>query len=231
MKHLILFIIIITAKTGVCQLDFNKWVKKGKTDKYILPMLGNSTWTNKEKKFIQRTLTKFKNSKSEASNHYLELGSEDFMINMNLEFAMQNFNKSWLLDSTNSDVYYFFGRIYLTFFISNDLAKKEGLSLLNTGLRLNPKNSSILLLKGQIYADEFRDNRTQSEKLDMAIKLLSQSYESSPNHANSYELARCYYLKNDCLNTTKFINETIKHGGKSYVENLSRQLESLCSGK
>lgn len=219
---------MLIAQIGFCQLNFDDWVKKGNRDKYILPMLGNTPWTTKENEFIQLTLTQF-NNKSEASKHFIDLGNTDRRINVDLEAAMRNFNKAWLLDTTNSDVYFFFGDMYLTFFGETERAKAQGLEFLDKGFKFNSKNSSILARKGGVYLDEFKQNDSLVNKLNDATELLLKSFEISPNHASAYQLTRCYYFKNDCANAKKFLNETIERGGKGYTEALSKRIENKCS--
>ena len=55
----------------------------------------------------------FKDDKTAASDYLIKLGF-NYMYKRDLKTAMYRFNQAYLLDSTNSDIYWGYGAIYMT---------------------------------------------------------------------------------------------------------------------
>src|SRR6188474_763792 len=117
------------------QINFDKWEEESKTNKRLLPRYGHLPKTTGEIKsdsdYIRQTmaLPQFK-TRREASNHVIGLGFQ-YYYRSDFKTAMYRFNQAYLLDSTNTDIFWGYGAIYMAFG-RYDLAKdqyEEGLSI------------------------------------------------------------------------------------------------------
>jgi cytochrome c-type biogenesis protein CcmH/NrfG len=98
------------------QPSFDTWEAESKTNKRLLPRYGYLPKTQEEIKsdsdYIKQmmTLPQFK-TRREASNHLIGLGFQ-YYYRQDLKTAMYRFNQAYLLDSTNTDIFWGYGAIY-----------------------------------------------------------------------------------------------------------------------
>ena len=98
------------------QISWEEWETESKTDIRLLPKYGNVEKTEKQnaadKAFIE-TMLKHDSSLRKASNRFINLGFQ-FLYKNDIKTAMYRFNQAYVLDPTNTDVYWGFGAIYMS---------------------------------------------------------------------------------------------------------------------
>ena len=97
------------------QITLNEWEEESKTNIRLLPKYGHIAKTegqiDSDNKFIEATL-KLDTTNRQASDHMIRLGFN--YLYRDIKTAMYRFNQGYLLDSTNSDIYWGFGGVYMT---------------------------------------------------------------------------------------------------------------------
>jgi Tfp pilus assembly protein PilF len=230
----ILILILITFSLSVIgqQLTFENWTKQSENNIRLLPKYGEIEKTKKQKKsdkeFIKETMKSFK-TENEASNHMIDLGFK-YLYKDDLKTAMYRFNQAYLLDNNNSNIYWGYGALYMSFG-KFDLSREQ----YEEGLKLDHKNDKILIDYGTTYLGEFYKNiETDSVKsiecLDKAIEKLSKAYSFNPKNTNSsYKLSICYLYKNDCSKANEFLNASEELGNPNITVAYKNELEEKCS--
>jgi Tfp pilus assembly protein PilF len=144
-----------------------------------------------------------------------------------IKTAMYRFNQAYLLDSTNSDIYWGYGSVYVTL---GDLDR--GKQQYEQGLAVDPTNFRILTDYGTAFLMEFYQNSSKkgAEKyLDSAIIYMTQSYKIDPSNQNTtFKLSICYWNKGDCNNAWKFYNECKKYGDGPITDDYTKALTDKC---
>ncbi len=143
--------------------------------------------------------------------------------------AMYRFNQAFLLDSTNTDIYWGFGGVYLTL---GDFEKAKEQYL--TGLSINPKNTHLLTDYGTYFITQYYFLQPLNEKqavinLDSAISVMLQSYQlDSTDQNTTFKLSLCYLYKKDCNNAWEFYNKCKELGGQPITEDYTNTLIQEC---
>jgi Tfp pilus assembly protein PilF len=220
------FILLFLVPTMIYgqQMTFDQWEKEALTDKRLLPKYGNISKSKGEYKADKEFLAKaieLDTTAEKASKHMIDLGFQ--YLYRDMKTAMYRFNQAYLLDSTNSDIYWGFGAIY---FMLNrlDLAREQ----YEHGLKIDPSNTRILTDFGTTYMSEYFANQN-SASLDKAISILSLSYSKDPTNQNtSYKLSSCFLMKNDCENAIKFYEACMSLGGNPVTEVFKNEIEKRC---
>ena len=155
MKLIITFILSSFCLASIGQEpDFADWQKEAETNKRLLPKYGGLEKSKKEKKsdeeFIAQIMEKF-DTKEDASNDMIDLGFQ-YLYRGDLRTAMYRFNQAYLLDNNNSNIYWGYGAVYMTFG-EYDLARAQ----YQEGLKFNPDNDDILIDYGTTYLGEYYD--------------------------------------------------------------------------
>ena len=198
-------------------MTLNQWNEEEKTNIRFLPKYGYVEKTaeqlNADSVFIQAALPKFP-SKRLASEHLVELGFK--YIYHDVRTAMYRFNQAYLLDSTNSDIYWGFGGVYM---ILEDYPRakeqyEEGLSRDSLNTRIMTDYGTYFMTQGMT---------------DSAIRYLSRSYVSdSTNQNTSFKLAASYYYKEDCKNAVYFYERCKSLGGQPLTKEFVDDLQTKC---
>ena len=93
----------------------NDGMKKAKTNIRLLPKYGHIIKTEgqkaADKEFIEATLKQYPTNRK-ASDHLIELGFK--YLCHDIKTAMYRFNQAYLLDSTNTDIYWGYRGVYMT---------------------------------------------------------------------------------------------------------------------
>jgi hypothetical protein len=116
MKNLITFCLFILSSSIVIaqQMTLDQWNEEAKTNIRCLPKYGHVKKTagqmEADSEFIQVTLPRFA-TKRLASEHLIDLGFK--YLYQDVKTAMYRFNQAYLLDSTNSDIYWGYGGVYM----------------------------------------------------------------------------------------------------------------------
>lgn len=240
---IILTVITIYVSQGQA-LTFSDWEEQSKTNKRLLPKYGQLPKTEDEKiydgKFINEILKQeqFKGDRTAASNHMIQLGF-NYMYRGDLKTAMYRFNQAYLLDSTNTDIYWGYGAIYMTFG-QYELAKTQ----YQEGLSLNPSNTHLLTDYATYYMAIFyeyqimpesvlKDSKERAKNyLDSTLYYLNKSYQIDPKDQNTtYKLSTTYWNKGDCENAWRFLDECRQLGGRPITEEYLKDLKDKCKKK
>jgi len=183
-----------------------------------------------DEKFIKETMQQeeFKGNRTLASNQTIKLGF-DYLYRGDLKTAMYRFNQAYLLDQTNTDIFWGFGAVYLQLGL-NVQAKKQ----YEEGLTINPKNTHLLTDFGtyfliQYYGLQSKDKKGADTNLDSAIDYMTKSYLLDNKDQNTtFKLSVCYMLKGDCNNAWRYHDECKALGGSQMTEKYTNDLMKKC---
>ena len=166
------------------QMTLDEWNDQAKTNIRLLPKYGYTPKTeeqkNYDKEFIETTLKKIPD-KRKASDHLIELGFK-YLYN-DIKTAMYRFNQAYLLDSTNTDIFWGYGGVYMTL---GDYQKAQ--QQYTQGLSIDSKNTHLLTDYGtyfmaQYYALQPIDKENALANLDSAINYMTKSYQETIQRA------------------------------------------------
>jgi tetratricopeptide (TPR) repeat protein len=142
---------------------------------------------------------------------------------------MYRFNQAYLLDSTNPDIYWGYGAVYMGLG-AYEQAQKQYLD----GLKIAPNSSHLLTdygtyFMGQFYGVQSVDEKTALANLDSAISYLTKSYKIDPKDQNTtFKLSVCYWLKGKCKEARRFYDECKALGGQPITEEYEADLNGRC---
>ncbi len=229
-KILTLAIIFISVTTFGQQMTSTQWDEEAKTNIRLLPKYGHIPKTeaqiNSDKAFIE-TVLKQDSTNRKASDHMIRLGFN--YLYRDIKTAMYRFNQAYLLDSTNTDIYWGYGGVYMTL---GDYAKAEKQYL--EGLAINPKNTHLLTDYGTYFMAQYYGLQPIDEKgaltnLDSAITYMTKSYQLDPTDQNTtFKLSICYWNKGDCNNAWKYYDACKALGGQPITEEYTKDLKKKC---
>jgi hypothetical protein len=220
MKPLIGLSLILLQSTLVnCQqLTLSQWNEEARTNIRLLPNYGYAVKTKPQleadSEFVSVTLPRF-STKRLASEHLVDLGFK--YIYQDIKTAMYRFNQAYLLDSTNSDIYWGYGAVYMTL-EDYPLAKKQ----YQEGLVVDAKNTRIMTDYGTYFMSQ--------GLVDSAIQYLSASYQlDSQNQNTSFKLAAAYFYKDDCKNALYYYQKCKSLGGKPISNDFVEAFKQKCN--
>ncbi len=229
-KILTLIITIYSVNSFGQQVTLDEWNKEAKTDIRLLPKYGYAVKTeeqkNTDKEFIETTLKSIPD-KRQASNHLIELGFK-YLYN-DLKTAMYRFNQAYLLDSTNTNIFWGYGAIYMTL---GDYKKAQQEYL--EGLLINSQNTHLLTDYGTYFMNQYYVLQPVNDKdaltnLDSAVNYMTKSYQiDSKDQNTTFKLSVCYYQKKDCDNAWKYYNECAALGGQPISDDFTKALKEQC---
>jgi tetratricopeptide (TPR) repeat protein len=232
-KLLTLTILIYSLTTYAQQMTSSQWEEESKTNIRMLPKYGhiakNENQKKLDKEFIETAL-KQDSTNRKASDHLVRLGFS--YLYRDIKTAMYRFNQAYLLDSTNTDIYWGYGGVYMTL---GEYAKAEKQYL--EGLALNPENTHLLTDYGtyfmaQYYSLQPIDEKGALRNLDSAIMYMTKSYRLDPLDQNtSFKLSICYWNKGDCENAWKYYDVCTALGGQPITEEYTNDLKKKCKRK
>ncbi len=235
---------LLLTLTSIAQPSFDAWEAESKTNKRLLPRYGLLPKTLEEiqsdSDYVKQMMAvpQFK-SRREASSHMINLGFQ-YYYRADFKTAMYRFNQAYLLDSTNTDIFWGYGAVYMAFG-RFDLAKVQ----YNDGLSIDSANTHLLTdqatyYMGQYYLtiqmpkdDIIKDPKAQaSQFMDSAIKYLNKSYNLNPKDVNTvYKLSICFWNIDNCNNAWKYYDEAVELGGKPITEDYTKDLRNRCKRK
>ena len=212
-------------------MDLVHQLENAKTDSIL--DLGLSKFSHREKfrKFAEVNGYELQTSTHrKGSDHLISLGFQ--YLYRDLKTAMYRFNQAYLLDSTNTDIYWGFGAVYMTLG-QYQKAKEQYVE----GLKIDPDNTHLLTDYGtyfmaNYYALEPADKKNALQNLDTAIKYMTRSYILDPTDQNTtFKLSTLYWNKGDCNNAWKYYKECKVLGGQPITEAYTKDLEKKCQLK
>lgn len=241
MKALIFAAFLLCAAQPSFSQSFEEWEKESLTNNRLLPRYGNKPKTpaqiDADSAYIKQImgLPQFK-TRREASDHLIHLGFQ-YYYRQDFKTAMYRFNQAYLLDSTNTDIFWGYGAIYM-FFGRFDLAKEQ----YDQGLSIEPDNTHLLTDLATYFMQHFyvikempRNNHVKDPEkeamryLDSALFYLQKSYKLDPKDVNTtYKLSIAYWNKGDCDNAWKYYDACVALGGKPITEAYTRDLKKKC---
>jgi tetratricopeptide (TPR) repeat protein len=234
MKNIFTILIFIGSITVFGQqMTWEQWEKESTTNIRLLPKYGSAEKTKEQKKadkeFIE-TILKQDSTHRKGSDRFVNLGFQ--YLNRDIKTAMYRFNQAYLLDSTNTDIYWGFGAIYMT--LGQYQKAKEQYE---EGLKKAPENTHLLTDYGtyfmaQYYALEPIDKEIALQNLNSAINYMTQSYNLDPTDQNTlFKLSILYWIRDDCDNAWKYYDECKALGGQPIKEAYTKDLEKKCTRK
>jgi tetratricopeptide (TPR) repeat protein len=235
-----IFLILLT-RFAFAQYPFDKWEEESKTNKRLLPRYGHLPKTQYEiqadSDYIKQimALPQFKTHR-EASNHLIDLGFQ-YYYRPDFKTAMYRFNQAYLLDSTNTDIFWGYGAIYMAFG-QYDLAREQ----YNEGLKIDSNNTHLMTDIATYYMEEFflmaqmpkndivKNPKEEARKLmDSAIFYLNKSYKINPKDVNTvYKLSICNWNIEECSKAWKYYDEAVALGGQPITEEYTKDLKKRC---
>jgi tetratricopeptide (TPR) repeat protein len=223
------------------QLSFDDWEAESKWNKRLLPRYGHLPKTEQEIKsdstYIKEIMAQpqFK-TKREASNHLIHLGFQ-YYYRPDFKTAMYRFNQAYLLDSTNTDIFWGYGAIYMAFG-QYELAKKQ----YQVGLAIDSTNNHLMTDLATYFMEQFyvmsqmpindivKDPKKEAKYfMDSALYYLNKSYTIDSKDANTvYKLSICYWNIEDCKNAWKYYDMAVALGCQMITPEYTNDLKKRC---
>ncbi len=227
---IIALLCLLAVTTFAQQMTPEEWNEQAKTNIRLLPEYGHvpksENQKNADQELIETTMVKY-SSRRKASDHFIELGFKYLFTDV--KTAMYRFNQAYLFDSTNTDIYWGYGGVYMTLGLLQKAADQYA-----KGLSIDPTSTHLLTDYGtyfmaQYYALQPLDERKALPLLNEAITYLTKSYHIDKKNPNtSLKLSACYYLKKDCKNAWKYYDECMAVGGQPITEDFTNALKEQC---
>lgn len=234
MKKILVLLVLLSSIPGFSQqLSPAEWDEQAKTNMRLLPKYGYKVKTDEQKeadKEFIATALKMDSTSRKASDHCVQLGFK--YLYKDIKTAMYRFNQAYLLDSTNTDIYWGFGAVYLTL---GHYSKAE--EQYKQGLALDPKSTHLLTDYGtyfmaQYYALQPLPGSKAEQFLDTAIIYMNKSYQIDPSDQNtSFKLSVAYWNKDDCENAWKYYDACKALGGQPITDEYTKDLKKKCRHK
>lgn len=215
------------------QMTLVQWNDEAKSNIRLLPKYGQVLKTESQMKsdqeFIETTL-KLHTTSRNASNQMIDLGFK--YLYRDIKTAMYRFNQAYLLDSTNTDIYWGYGGVYMNL---GDYERAE--KQYQEGLAIDPTNTHLLTDYGTFFLSQYYERQPTDEKsalsnLELAISYLEKSYKLvGSDQSTTYKLSICYWNKGDCENAWKYYDISKNIGGRNIDEDYVADLNGKCPRK
>ena len=142
-----------------------------------------------QQKFLKNSTKRFK-SKGTAAKYYVLQAQRNFN-QAKLDSASYLFGRAWLLDSTNNDILWGYGKVY-----GEKKEHDKALFVLYRALEKDPKNPQLLADVATSHLNRFYVTSTPEDLLQ-SKKLLQEAVKLNPKQKTAYyKLAvNSYYLK------------------------------------
>ncbi|WP_152560119.1 tetratricopeptide repeat protein [Hymenobacter sp. IS2118] len=138
-------------------------------------------------------------SRQEAAAAFASRGWDHFYAN-ELDVSMKRFNQAWMLDSTNTQVYWGFGNI-----LGKQRHFAASRSFLRLAIRLNPTNAKVLNDASNSYINHFLATKNFAA-LDTSVLYLKQAIKLNPKQARPYaDLTAAYYFYSQPDSARKYL--------------------------
>jgi tetratricopeptide (TPR) repeat protein len=209
--------------------------EEAKTNKRLLPRYGllpkSEGEIEADKNFIVEIMkqAQFNGNYRAASDHLIKLGF-NYLYRRDLKTAMYRFNQAYLLDSTNTDIYWGYGAFYMS--LGN---YEEGKKQYIKGLSLDPNNTHLLTDYGTYFMGQYyglTEAGLKSDAMahaDSAIMYLHKSFKlDNKNQNTAYKLSASYWIKGDCEQAWQYYDVCKELGGQPITEEYTADLKKKC---
>jgi tetratricopeptide (TPR) repeat protein len=235
------FLLLLSSISSAQNISFAEWEQESKSNKRLLPQYGHLPKSEQEisadTSYINKIMSMPQfSSRRQASDHMIGLGFQ-YYYKPDLKTAMYRFNQAYLLDSTNTDIFWGYGAIYMA--LGNfGIAKEQ----YEAGLKINPSNPHLLTDMGTWFMQQFhvikempkndivKNPEEEARKsMDSAIAYLKRSYADDSKDVNTvFKLSVCYWELNDCANAWKYYDACMNLGGRPITEEYTKDLKRRC---
>lgn len=227
------------AKINVHTGEFNsreEWEKKTATNVNLLPKFGYIEKTllqqEMDKAYIDEILEK-DSLTGNKSEKLIQLGTKSLREDQDRKKAMYLYNLAYLEDSTNIDIYWGYGNVYMS------LGRWEkAVEQYEIGLDIDSTNANLLkgyahwswLQYNSLKDMEEQEYREGAEsRLNTAIFYLTQAHKYNPEDNNiNLSLSSFYLDKGDCNNALKYYDKCKLKTEDSYKQKIKSKLEKNC---
>lgn len=206
------------------EISFEEFQEEAKLNKELLPKYGNTAKTEEEKKadeaFIKEALILYSNT-SKATSRLVESGYKS--LEDDPKYAMNSFNKAFLIDSTNANIYCGYGMLY-DHFDQYEMAYKY----YQEGLDLNPRNTMLLNAMAKNLQNQYVDSKN-NDLLKESIEFLHTSFRESPNNSETSKLLSLAYMKlENCDQAKLYFKVYLAAAQVANDDEFVQQMEEYC---
>lgn len=196
-----IFIVMSSDYTAAQGISIDEWNNEAAGNIRLLPKYGYAKKTRKQKEaddeFIAASM-KSSSSRREASDKMIAVGFK--YLYKDVKTAMYRFNQAYLLDSTNTDIYWGFGGVYM---VLGDLERAR--VQYQYGLKHAPGNPHLLTDYGTYflllhYAYLEIDKKKAGQHLDSAIINLFVSLHRKRTTMNIFDFSETFPDEQSCRN-------------------------------
>lgn len=202
MKHLLLLFTFLCSSALCAQhLTYDEWIQKANIDMRLIPRFGDKLKNDAQKEsdadFLR--LMRAQDSIPRSASQQLVLHGFDLLRKGDLTSAMYRFNQAFLVDSTNSDIYWGYG----SFFMELD-RPVQAHTLYRAGLSVDSTNTHLLIGEATAYLAEHHalaatDSTAAMEPVHKALGMLEKAQRYDPRDPGLlYRLSVCHYLRGEC---------------------------------
>jgi len=219
---IIMIMAIVSASSQ--NMSYDQFQREAKFNKRILPKHGATTKSVDELEAEKAFIAKAVEEHSSASNASKEMVKKGFKeLKKDPKAAMYSFNKAYLLDSSNAEVYLGYGKVYRQF-------KQYELSrnYYQQGLNIDKNNYKLLNAMAENYQASYEEEELKAY-LEESIDLLEKSYKKKPEEAETSRLLTKAYLKMDnCEMANKYFQEYLSAAKKEKDASLTKAMKMQC---
>ncbi len=231
MKNILTLLLLLSSLTIFGQqMTWEDWEAASETDIRLLPKYGNKEKTPEQKiadrKFII-TSTDHGVSRQKAFDDLIAKGFG--FLYRDIKTAMYRFNQAYLLDPTNSDIYWAYGGVYMV--LGNFQKAKEQYE---EGLSLDPENTNLLTDYGTYFMVQYQaikpvDEKAAANFLKEALTHLNRSFELDPKNQNTlFKLSVLHMENGDCKNAWSSYDACMALGGRPIPKGYGKSLLAKC---
>ncbi|WP_439883094.1 tetratricopeptide repeat protein [Pontibacter sp. MBLB2868] len=157
----------------------------------------------RQQKFIKEDTKRFKNRKL-AGEYYVLQAQRNFNANK-IDSAAFLFGRAWLMDSTNNDVFWGYGKVY-----GQQKKYDKALFILYRALEKDDKNPRLLTDVATSHLNRFYET-SSPEDLMQSKKLLEKALKLSSDKADAYyKLAITSYYLSDYGQAWNYLHKSVQ---------------------
>ena len=184
-----LLLLLLCASAGAQHLTFEEWSKRMLQDIRLRPRYGdapkNAAQQESDAEFV-RTVLATDSTPRAASKHLLDLGFQ-LLREGDFTHSMYRFNQAYLIDASNTDVYWGFGSFFMEL-DKPDLAH----TMYRAGLSLDSTNANLLNGEATAYLAERAalapaDSAQADELAEKALRMAQRAVSHDAMHTGAWQ--------------------------------------------